>query len=285
MKTEGGITLNLTNFIIVESLTEKDRKTGKGLYEDCLFWQVLKDKNISADFFPVSCFDELKSILLTTYKKIIETGIRPLLHFEFHGNESFFTLMDKIEIPWIKLTELLVEINIALRNSLIVIASACYGAHLISTVDIMERSPFFLLIGPKDSISEYTLLKGVIVFYQELFSSFDIGNALKALKATDSNFKYLTTEGMFIESFKHYVKEYCRGSGLENRIGQFISNREKEDPNLDKAQLRNILTELFAGEKNISNLFYEMASKYFMIDLFPELSQQLAYDFNDVYKP
>jgi hypothetical protein len=285
MRTDGGITLNLTHFIIIESLTNKDRKTGKELYEDCLYWQVLKDKNISSDFHSVSCFDELKSILLTTLQKISEKGIRPLLHFEFHGKESFFTLTDEREIPWTKLTELLLGINIPLRNSLIVIASACYGAHLISTVDIMERSPFLLLIGPRKSISEYTLLKGFNHFYQELFSSFDIGKALKALKAIDSNFKYLTTEGLFIESFKHYVKGYCQGSGLENRIDRFISDREKEDPYLDKAQLRNILTELFASEKSLSNLFYGMASKYFMVDLYPELSQRLAYDFKDVYKP
>lgn len=283
MNTKGSVSLHVTDLFIIESLPAIDRKTGKELYEDCLYWHFLKDNEIRATYKFVSNIDELQSYLFEINHNVIQKGIAPLLHFEFHGNENFFTLKDGIEIPWGRFSEMLIEINKSIKNSLIVVASACYGAHLIGIADIMERSPFFLLIGPRESIMPHVLLTGYTNFYCKLLSSFDISKAISVLKETDKDFLCLTTEKLFFLVFKNYIAQYCQGIGLENRINDLIAKLEINNYKPNKEYVGNLSRHFFAGEQNLKELFNKMAKKYFMLDLYPELSQRFTYEFNDIY--
>ncbi|MEO7135667.1 MAG: hypothetical protein ABI024_15780 [Vicinamibacterales bacterium] len=54
--------------------------------------------------------------------------------------------------------------------NLIVVLAACEGFNLVQSIEVVERAPFALLIGPSGIADQGAIERGCLAFYKALFS-------------------------------------------------------------------------------------------------------------------
>jgi len=158
--------------------------------------------------------------LLTTLKKIeheASKGLRPILHFDMHGNQTkgLELGVSGEMISWETLVEHLRPINIKTNNNLMIFITACYGMNLIKPITIFKPTPFFGLIAPKKSIKVWDIENGAAPFFTELMESGRLDLAYNKLSSLFTNFN---SEKMLVISMAKYIREQCKGrGGMERR--------------------------------------------------------------------
>lgn len=160
--------------------------------------------------------------VLDRLKLECERGLRPIIHFDMHGDK-----LNGLEIglsgemvDWPTLIAKLRPINVATGNNLCVLVTACHGLHLIKPVSIFEPTPFFALIAPEEEINFADVDDAVAPFYKELMEKRDLDAALRKLS---SRFKYFHSEKMLVISMAKYIRAHCTGKGAVKRREELLT--------------------------------------------------------------
>lgn len=158
--------------------------------------------------------------------------MRPLLHFDMHGNEDeglHISASDEF-VSWPLLAEHLRKLNISTKNNLCVVGATCFGLRAITPISISSATPFYILLAPEHTVNLGFLEKNIPAFYRDLFDPDGLEAAYS--KNLAGEFKYYHCEKMLFIVLARYISKQCIGKGKKTRIEKlltevFLSGREK----------------------------------------------------------
>jgi len=145
-------------------------------------------------------------------------GLRPVLHFDTHGNVTHGIKLDASGefVLWPDLVVSLRAINVATGNNLCVVSEACFSMEAARQVTLSEPCPFFILIAPQNEVSSGFLEDNTLAFYKSLFEGLEVVEAHARHLAP--NLALFHCERMLIYTLAYYVRDYCIGKlGNERR--------------------------------------------------------------------
>lgn len=216
-------TLKFNKVFVLDCLPNNPKSTAKELYDDCLVHY--KSKEIDVQLIKIASKEQLLD-LLDEICYDVKYGIYPILHFECHGSIKLIQIGENVFIYWYELQQYLININKATGNNLIITMAACFGIHLIETVDANECAPFSILIGPDNSIDERLLLKCFMEFYtrffhnSKLFQGYNNSNTILSESNCKVRFQIFSSEIFFYNVFCKYINESCNPSSIKRRYNE-----------------------------------------------------------------
>jgi hypothetical protein len=168
---------------------------------------------------------------LTLLKAECEGGLRPIIHFDMHGDKITGLEIGRTGemVGWDALIEKLRPINVATENNLCVLVTACHGLYLIRPISIFEPTPFFALIAPQEEIKFSDVDGAVTPFYRELIET---GHLDAALPKLSDRFKYFHSEKMLVISMAKYIRAHCTGKGAVKRREELLTGAFRHQPSI-----------------------------------------------------
>ena len=160
--------------------------------------------------------------ILDKVAKDAEQGLRPILHFDTHGNADMGVALEPSGdwASWPELIERLRAINIATGNNLVVVFGLCHGLHLYKFVQLKKAAPAYLFAAAEHAVSVKFLMDEVPEFYRQVQAQ---GAFLEPFKATlGKQMTLFNCQGLFLKTLAHYVKTQGRGAVLEARIDRTV---------------------------------------------------------------
>jgi hypothetical protein len=190
---------------------------------------------------PVSSKAKLLGLLDELAVHSRDRSMKPLIHFDTHGNKDAGIYIDGEDTfaDWNTLAEKLQAINIHTKNNLAVVGATCFGLHAIKPISLQTAAPFFLLLAPEEKITVGFLEDNVPNFYRGLFERGSIDAAYS--RHLSDKFKYFHCEKMLFIVIARYLKEQCKGKGGAARRERLISEifshgMEKTPDNLKRVR-------------------------------------------------
>lgn len=265
---------------VIESLAASEIHTGTKLHELI--------KNFEFKYSGVKTFlkspdtkTELFEVLFLINNSVQNNNCLPLIHLEIHGNQLGVECANKDFITWEELFPYFTEINIKLRNTLIITTGICHGAFFYFDIDINKPAPFFTLISSIEKVSNEIILSSYEKFYMELFNSENLNNAvdyldLDFIRPTDNE---LLLEPIILSLINHYNKSI---SNIPGFINFHIINENKIITLKDKNELLDLA---YNKQKQIFiDKLKSIWLKFLMIDLYPETKVRYKHTINFILK-
>ncbi len=204
----------MNKFYILQSLREKDRKTGKEIYD------VLKDK-CDMFFKEYRTRQELMDILELVKVDIQTTDKKPFVHFDCHGNEDGIGVVkaDWTEelITWKEIGDLFREIYLASTKKSIICFSSCKGFNTIKVVPEFKVCPFDYVAGSFEEIGFDDSFEAFKEFYEQIISGIDIKPAAYHIhnKYVKMKFICFSSNVLFELGAKSYLEKKTSKEELE----------------------------------------------------------------------
>lgn len=214
MKKLTGI-FSCNSVIWFTSLPAQDQGTSRRVFEDVE--PEIRQAEMRCEHHSIQSAKQLFNRLEALTSAATEIGLRPLLHFDMHGNAELGLHISASDeyIPWTTLADHLGALNVATGNNLCVVGAACYGLKAISSMSLERPTPFFLLLAPEEEVSMGFLEDNIPAFYRELFIS---GVLIPYERYLEPHFSYFHCERVLFEAIARYIQKGCKGkSGKERR--------------------------------------------------------------------
>jgi hypothetical protein len=214
-------TLMVNSLLWFTSLTPKEQGLTRRIQEDLM--PYLKRIGLPHQTFEPNTAEQLLGMLDQIARKA-GAGLRPILHFDMHGNAHGIKLAASGDfVSWPDLVVSLRAINVATGNNLSVVSGACFSMKAVSkvTVPLSEACPFFILIAPEREILSGFLEDNTFAFYKSLFESLEIVKAHARYLAP--NLALFHCERMLTYLLVDYVRDYCTGKGGKKRREQLLT--------------------------------------------------------------
>ncbi len=282
--------------VIIESIATGELHTGRRLHEDCLqdfeysvagFESQLHEVNTRQEVFDVLA--RIENELSPPWGDDISL---PIIHFETHGNTSGLGLADNSFLTYDELFPILSRINQHMRNNLLVVMSACCGAHLVRIIQHNFNPPlpaaFWAVCGPSVVVYPDDLLRAFTAFYTELLTSRDLNAALNALKNAypdeAEHFHIQASEFFFKFAFYNYLREQCSSAQVDHRVEKRILElRELPGIIFDETKLTNEMRNRILSEEFQRREFERIRDDFFMYKPCPENRERFPMQLEDVH--
>ena len=277
-------TAHFSKVLIISSLPEEHNQTAKELYDLLEAAKKYRNWDILLEYKEVESGVTLISLLQYEKNKSLSTGSVPIIHIEAHGTdaEDGIVFKDRSKITWEELHPHLVDLNIATKLNLILILGLCSGAYFTAYMSPSDRSPCWILIGPKSTVMDLHLKDRFVDFYRELFNSGDAEEALQLLNESSAHgsantFFTPTAESFFKVTYRRYLSELCTDDACRDRAKQIRKGLEGlmfplPHPNA-------IALYLMANKGEFFDLHKE---KFFMIDLYEENRDRFRVTYEEI---
>lgn len=238
--------------IVIQSLFNNERATGKELYEDIISRRC--DKNGLLSYYKeINTRQDFFTQMHYITDAVINRGHYPLIHFEIHGNEKGFRLNSGEDVLWEELTDYCRRINVYLKNGLSISLGTCKGASMYSIIDIRKPAPFWAIIGPKFNIYNYEVIRDFSQFYDILLDDGNLDRALESLNLPYDDYKYaiISSETIF-DMVSDLAEENAKD---ESKLFNSLKSQTKQEyPHLNRNQRRQKLKSDIKKYKKINPL-------------------------------
>ena len=259
--------INFNSIWVIESLPESELKEVNELIE--YLKQITDEKNIG--FFVVKVTS--KEELIYELKRIlnfIDRGLSPIIHMAMHGSVDGLTLL-KERISWAEIEPYFSEINLKVKNNLLITLAVCYGSHTIDFYKLnTKRAPFFGFIAPKGEINAKVIDDTLKKFYQNFF---DIMHASKAFKKSVEginsqdtlNIIIMDSTSFIVPVLKIFVEKIRKGQKRHDLIKAYekLCNNKMPYELKNKIQYPEDILALLKPE------ILEILYRYVMVDISP----------------
>jgi hypothetical protein len=251
--------------------------------EDIEVSNLFHERGLQVQFHDVAKKADFLSQLGKLVRETKNLGNNPLIHIEAHGsNDARGVVLSSGEfLSWEELKNPLTNLNIATRNNLFVVLSACYGAYLTTIVLPTDRAPCFGLVGPIRVLGAEHLLRSFSRFYQELLASGNGSEAVKQLNLdvgeSGLNYSLTDAETFFAMVNEKYFGKYCTNSQYEERareIAKKLRKMGKPSPRIGQIKKR--------FKSSQKEYFRQYKTRFVMIDLFPENANRFITKYEDI---
>ncbi len=271
---------------IAESLSDSEPKTGTQLFNDLKSWIQALRTGIGVSHISIETTASIMDWLECIKKAVVSQGCIPIIHIEAHGSEEGIQLNSGEFVPWKHMAGLLREINIHTKNNLLIVVSACFGAHGIHIADVLEITPFFGIIGPNIEVTSRECAQGYQRFYQSLLKNLNLTQARQELNFVldddKKNFQFHSAQDLFIEASIAYLKNHHSSKALRERTEGLVT-RILESPVGDKftpTTARDFVKQKF--KDGIQDFIEDIYSTFMMLDQFPENQGRFELSFIEI---
>jgi len=246
-----------SGIFIIDGLKDNELQTGRRLYEDIATFKGFSDSP-SIEYKRLSTKHEV-FVALDEIKEYCRRGGYPIIHFEVHGGKEGGVYIGNTEenITWSELVEVLREINIISRNNLGVVMAGCYGLYAIVPTEPLKPTSFYFLLGCDRSVGAGTLEENIARFYQELFKT---GSLTEAMKVVDSTFTTFLSEKEFTIAMIMYFRDQARGKGKDKRVEATLTEWVRRHPSHTDEELKEFRSRLKTFYKPSIDEFYRNAN-------------------------
>jgi hypothetical protein len=205
---------------------------------------------------------ELLQALAEIEQRVVQHGAKPLIHFDTHGDsKAGLYIVDSHEcVGWEELADALRSINVATGNNLCVVSAACFGFYVALKASILKPVPFYLLIGPPESISFGYVESALFAFYQQLFQTSDIVGAYDT--NLSGQMKLFHSQKMLVVAIARYFRQHCMGKAANRRIEGLVTKAIAAGHPSSPASLRNIREKAWSAIKPSDAIFQKYASDF-----------------------
>jgi hypothetical protein len=251
---------NATEVVIFQSLEPREVPTGDEVLRliqgigDGMPARLLTCEN-AGEFA-----DQLRGLVEDARSK----GSRPIIHIECHGDpEHGLNFANNSDLSWPALAHELRPLNEATGNNLLVVVSACFGAHFVGQMGPTASAPCLALVGPTGTIYPSEVLAGFRRFYTTLFADGDAGKAAGALsqQAIESGgWLWVHAEDWYQAAVLRYVEQQCTPEAMQARAAAMHERARLAGEHVDTDAIR-------AGirQANQSDLVGEMFDRFFLV--------------------
>lgn len=271
--------------IVIESLPEKEMKTGKRIYDDQLMHINSRYPNLSAELIQVNASDAFVDALRQLSNQVEQQNIIPLLHIECHGSRSGLKLADGSILQWARLKNELIKLNRATQLNLTIVVGACNGGHLIGTASHMDGAPFFGVIGVDGELTSGDLEQRFKTFYRTFFETGNANAAVDSLNEDVSDasqkFMFLGARRFFAESFRKYYWNYCRGKKKRKRTEALVS-RVLQDPKVASLGIKFARGQVKKHLSDPKDDFEFFQNRFFFSEQIPGILERLPLEYEKV---
>ena len=236
-----------------------------------------KELGFGFQHVPVLSRSELISLLVELAFHANEHNMRPLVHFDTHGNkdEGLFLSGEKVFISWSDLADNLRVINVYSKNNLAVVGATCYGLHAIRSINLNTATPFYILLAPDEKVKIGDLEDNIPSFYRNLFEFGSIDSAYS--RHLSNQFKYFHCEKMLFIVIARYISQQCKGKGgaaRRERLLTEILSQGLENTAVNRKKVRKMLKD---GVRPDRSLIDRYAGKFLV-------GRQCSFNFTDLLK-
>jgi len=259
---------------VIESLPEKERHTGKELFDDLLRWKAGEIEYLDVVYINLKSKNDFLDSLADIAVEVETDDVWPIIHLEMHGNNTGLGVASGEFIPWEDLREALTKINVALKINLLVVLAACEGAYLTLLLKAPFRAPVWGLVGPVTNVTVRDIVVGFQEFYSVLLNTLDGIEAVRKLNDSIPNvphkYDFVHCLGMFKDAYRQHLVEGYTKESLSARTER-MTDKARGVPKwagVTRRKLKRMFRkELLKGRKPYFLKFREM---FFMYDLYPE---------------
>lgn len=270
-------------FYIVESLPEKDEKTGEilanalreqeglCLKSDDIKYEFVKNKK---EFF--ECLHNIETESENTY---------PIIHFEMHGCEDGVGTAQKGDfISWTEFVDCLRKINIKTKNNLFVTMAICFGAYMLKELSGMRECPLWGFVGSFKPLLVENLKICYNEFYKDFLKNLNVNSAVELIYKENAEwieknghvlekklptdllkqhgYSFIFSEEIFKKISENILNENDQNIRFRYGIYKTLLNYHGENIDVDKA------VEMYKDNRN--KKIEEFANKFFMVNQIPE---------------
>lgn len=262
--------------VVIESLAEDERKTGRYLTEDlgalCLV------KKFSVYRFELGSSAEFRVATQNLVKRAREDGLRPILHLDVHGLSDKSGLLfhpSRSTMKWDEFGDLMREVNRATKNNLLVVMGVCHGYSAILGTNIKKLTPFCILIGPGAEVTNQEVLRGFGPFYRALL---DHGSITDAIAFLPPSYGQYSCERLFANLFARHIHDNCTGKGRQQRVESLVTQARAVNATVSLRNLRR------AAKKRTEpdSATFEKFRREFLMSAHPENHDRFSVTFKDV---
>ncbi len=260
--------------IVIESLEDKDRKTGREVFDDLEFTKLLCSNRLESEFRLISNKSDLMLCIDELIENVEFNGVFPILQIDAHGNTDGVKFSENSYIGWRELLEQLSKLNLLMKGNLLVVLASCYGAHIIRHVSTISRAPFWGVIAPYEKTHPENVYSGLNRFYNAIC----LGNGSSEIVSTlntnrsSSDLKLFTAELLFVKATEVGVSQFQARKSLDQQIKS----------TMDKLSSQGEAIEITASQLKMDFISEQMKKfeddlkKFLMVDLFPENENKIS---------
>lgn len=203
-----------------------------------------------------------------------EQGMRPILNLDCHGNKQdgvFFK--DDSSLSWEELAECLRPLNEASQFNLMVVLSCCFGAHFMRGLGVIKAAPCAFIVAPTHEINSSEILSGLFSFYDSLFKTLNIVQAVlqaRRRKLTDGDWYAEFAVLWYIEVVNGYLKTYCTKVESRKRVEEIFQKHKADGDSTRYGRTSMSGIKSAMAEAHRIGLITKYFDAYFMIDKLPE---------------
>lgn len=266
--------------VVIESLREEDRKTGRLLREDLEPIAIPYGNNLKIHFQTVRSANDLDDLLEDLCANVSNTHRAPCLHIECHGDQDGLQLSDGSFMPWGRLKPRLAAINLACQMNLFLVLACCYGGFFAAECRYEDTVPFAWILGPGKEIYPDPLFAFTGKFYTELLRTRDITEALTLSGAAAPGISYFSMSAVGI--FRIALAARIRNGDVVTKIperAETIASKLRENGHPSPPSVSEVEKTLRALEPSFFDGFRR---QFFALDRFPENDSRFSVTYDEV---
>lgn len=227
---------------VIESLNDSvgdyNGHSGLVLKENCLDNIASIYKEINIEYIDIRSKEDWDNFFDTLYNQCKENGCKPFLHFEIHGvpyeekkiielslSDSCLLIKNGDTVSFGEFSEAIKKINEACECNLGFTLGVCYGLlPALKSISAIDAIPFFVAVGSRGSLMESHLTYNFQEFFESLFASQSIIEAVKSLKASEVNdtneYEIYDPHSFFMAAWVKYMNDTDSGKNLIKRMNE-----------------------------------------------------------------
>lgn len=177
------------SIVVIESLNMIERHTGRELFDDIIN-RLSNKQNLKSFYKNPKSADDFKALMQNLIIAVKTKGFIPILHFEMHGNENGLQLENGDFIEWQKIVTYFREINIFLKNQLLVTLAACKGAYIQQYISFEEPSPVMCVIASAEVVYSDVLIDDFTRLYEGILNGNPPQTCIDSINIQNNRFLY-----------------------------------------------------------------------------------------------
>lgn len=276
--------IHFNRIYIIESLQNGETLTGTNLHNDLLRYQSVNHPDFESILKNPIDKKQWNDLFVEIRNDCSQNGNAPIIHFEVHGSsdKKGLVLTSRDIVTWEELYQNLVPINRILKNELFVTMAVCHGTYFLMSSYLNRATAFRGIVGSFHEIIESDLEIRYEAFYQELFNSFDLNSAYDCLKNSNpclpNTYGCYSAEYVFAKNYIEYIKQECTVPALSERAQKVI---REENMQLNRSERRQFIRDFIKKEQQNRLAYFKKDYRiYFMLDIYPELTQGMPFGNN-----
>jgi hypothetical protein len=225
----------------------------------------------------VSTAAELTDVLSRLAGVTEANDLWPLIHIESHGSKEGLHLAKGDFLKWADIQPYFMRLNKATRNHFFVVMAACNGFHGIKAmIDVVDHAVSLRLLGgPAEETSSGSLEDAMKGFYSSLLRTGNLDAAADDARKSAPTFRIYSAEAAFMAGWKRAKEQFpTTAKGIQEKTEQIVTIMKKAGlalPERPHAKVKAAIREI-----DMNNPFQGYRKRFFMLDLFPEVEEEIA---------